>query len=472
MRAKYLLAVFAGLFGLGCNQTEVPAGQGQGGGGAGATTGTGGSAAAGATGGQAACDPSRAYALTSNKLPASLVPALNTGGWGEAPAGLPLGVDPATSRVYVGFTVKTASSYSANIVAEDGTGLITVPDAIDGGIAVTPNGFGILLFDPASSQAERKWAAVARLGTDGSRQYSTDLFRSANLTDENTKGEPSTSRLVYVAAADQLLAYFGHTMMVSGTRHQGGYLAMVNAAGTQTVLSSWFGSHNLDQRALADGQKAAVLGLGDAYPRGIIFAAVSATSKPGQGNSIYPLAANGVGAANGQLGGIQDGGDVYVIPFVTNRSLAQDFSAGEWPNTDQTKSDQIAAAAAYGTDLGLLRMSKTTAAPSGGLTATWLDAKRGAELGVDTAISQLKSARYCGGYYLLAWKETSTASGSKTSGFFTLVVDGNGTVIQPKARLPTGYDFMAGDDFVTRPDGRISWSNYVGNQITVVTLTP
>jgi hypothetical protein len=31
---------------------------------------------------------------------------------------------------------------------------------------------------------------------------------------------------------------------------------------------------------------------------------------------------------------------------------------------------------------------------------------------------------------------------------------------------------MPGDDFVTRPDGRISWSNYVGNQITVVTLTP
>jgi hypothetical protein len=261
-------------------------------------------------------------------------------------------------------------------------------------------------------------------------------------------------------------------MMVSGTRHQGGYLSMVNGAGAQTVLSSWFGSHNLDQRALADGQKAAVLGLGDAYPRGIIFAAVSATSRPGQGNTIYPLAANGVGAANGQLGGIQDGGDVYLIPFVTNRSLAQDFTAGEWPNTDQTKSDQIAAAAAYGTDLGLLRMSKTTAAPSGGLTATWLDAKRGAELGVDTSITELKSARYCGGYYLLAWKETSTASGSKTSACFTLVIDANGAVIQPKAQLPSGYDFMEGDDFVTRPDGRVSWSNYVGNQITVVTLTP
>ena len=87
-----------------------------------------------------------------------------------------------------------------------------------------------------------------------------------------------------------------------------------------------------------------------------------------------------MGSTNGQLGGIQDGGDAYLIPFITNQSLAQNFDAGVWPNIDDAKSKQIGDTAKNGTDLGLLRMSKTMAAPMGGLTATWLDAQRGKEL--------------------------------------------------------------------------------------------
>jgi len=272
-----------------------------------------------------------------------------------------------------------------------------------------------------------------------------------------------------------VLAYFGHTQMYvmadSMVRHQGGYLAIVDAAGKQTLLDGWFGSHNLDQRVIVDGTKASVLGLGDAYPKGIIYSAASTGAKP-RANSIYPLAANGVGSTNGQLGGIQDGGDAYLIPFVTNQSLAQNFDAGVWPNIDDAKSKQIGDTAKNGTDLGLLRMSKTMAAPMGGLTATWLDAQRGKELGEATSISMLKSARYGTGYYLLAWKETSTVAGSKKSGLFTMLIDGQGGVCQPKTALLADYQFTTGDDFVTRPDGRISWANANGGVINVVTLTP
>ena len=68
------------------------------------------------------------------------------------------------------------------------------------------------------------------------------------------------------------MAYFGHTNRSSdGVRHQGGYLAKVDANGNASVLDDWFGSHNLDQRLLGGGPEAATLGLGDAYPIGIIF---------------------------------------------------------------------------------------------------------------------------------------------------------------------------------------------------------
>jgi hypothetical protein len=497
MRFYGFLALFAVACGSGSISGNPPAGAaggplpagGSGGSGpsgtGGDTVGGGGSGQGGSGSGQAgsgqggpkACsEAQKPYTLAAVKLDASLVPSLDTGGFGGGRAQLPVTVDPMTGRLYVGFTRK-APTTSANFIAEDGAAasVVTVPDAIDGGIAVTSNGVAILLFDPAPKEDDRRWASVARFGTDGKAIFTTDLFRSANLTDDGTKGAPSTSRLAYIGATDQILAYFGHTqmyvMMTSMVRHQGGYLAVVDAAGKQTVLDGWFGSHNLDQRVIVDGGKAAVLGLGDAYPKGIIYSAASTTAKP-RANAIYPLAANGVGATNGQLGGIQDGGDAYVIPFVTNQSLPQNFDAGVWPNIDDAKSKQIGDTAKNGTDLGLLRMSKTMAAPIAGLTANWLDAQRGKELGEATSISMLKSARYGTGYYLLAWKETSTVAGSKKSGFFTMVIDGQGGVCQPKTALAPEYQFTTGDDFVTRPDGRISWANANGNVINIVTLTP
>ena len=410
------------------------------------------------------------------KLDASLVPSLDTGGFGGGRTQLPVAVDAMTGRLYVGFTRKSPTT-SANFIAEDGAAasVVTVPDAIDGGIAVTSNGVAMLLFNPAPKEDDRKWAAVARFGSDGKATFTTDLFRSANLTDDGTKGAPSTSRLAYIArdrSGARLLR--SHADVRHGRQHgaTSGWLPRDRRCGRQADVARWM-VRQPQPRSARDRrrQQGSVLGLGDAYPKGIIYSAASTGAKP-RANSIYPLAANGVGSTNGQLGGIQDGGDAYLIPFVTNQSLAQNFDAGVWPNIDDAKSKQIGDTAKNGTDLGLLRMSKTMAAPMAGLTATWLDAQRGKELGEATSISMLKSARYGTGYYLLAWKETSTVAGSKKSGFFTMVIDGQGGVCQPKTALLADYQFTTGDDFVTRPDGRISWANANGGVINVVTLTP
>src|SRR5690606_20153997 len=113
---------------------------------------------------------------------------------------------------------------------------------------------------------------VQRFGAAGQQSFSTDLFRSPNLEDEGTKGEASSGRLGYLSGSDTLVAYFGHTQRYDdGVRHQGGYLATVDAAGSQELLNGWFGSHNLDQRLWTGESAGAVIGLGDAYPIGIFY---------------------------------------------------------------------------------------------------------------------------------------------------------------------------------------------------------
>ena len=84
-------------------------------------------------------------------------------------------------------------------------------------------------------------------------------------------------------------------------------------------------------------------------------------------------------------------------------------------------------------------------------------------------MSMLKSARYGTGYYLLAWKETSTVARQHEERIFTMVIDGQGGVCHPRPRFWPDYQFTTGDDFVTRPDGRISWANANGGVINVVT---
>jgi hypothetical protein len=297
--------------------------------------------------------------------------------------------------------------------------------------------------------------------------FQTDLFRSANLTAEGTKGAPDGGRLGYLPSTDQVVVYFGHTQMYDdGVRHQGGYLATLDAAGVQTVHDGWFGSHNLDRRLLVDDSSAAVIGLGDAYPEGIFFSFLSSRPRP---VVLYPLAAAGNGATNGQLGGMVDLGTEIVMPFVTNRSIPQDLDAGTWPDIDETISQQIRDAAANGTDLGLLRLPKNGMNPSAPLTAAWLDVAR-AE---GTRFERLKAARYGSGkLILLGWAEATGGSRNATFQYFTTIIDAAGAVCQPKTALPADAAFTAADDIVRRADGSIVWASPGTSGIQLITLRP
>jgi hypothetical protein len=445
--------------------------------GAGALAGGGGTAgqAAAGTGGMNGPPPAtcaeavRPYQVTVTALDPGLVPYAGERSWAGATPRVPVAVD-AEGRVLVGFTRMSSGSYAAVVAREDSTAdsAWTVPDAALGGIAATNDGAGLLLFDPNPMVDARVWAAVARLGSDGALKWKTELFHSPNLEDEGTKGGASSGRIAYVLASDSLFPYFGHTQRYDdGVRHQGGYLASLDASGTEQVLSPWFGSHNLDQRMLVDGPRVAVLGLGDAYPKGIFFEYASAMWL--RTNVIYRLAADGVGSTNGQLGGMVDLGTELAIPFITNRSVAQDLNAGTWPDIDDAISMQIRDAAAAGTDLGLLLVPQEGALPMGDLPPVWLMAApaAGARLG------SLKAAKYGdGGLILIAWAENTGNARMPSSSYHTMVVDRTGAVCQPKTTLTAAQGFAAGDDLIARPDGSIVWANVQSNRIHIVKLVP
>jgi hypothetical protein len=409
-------------------------------------------------------DAARAYTVAVTPLDPSLVPDAPAQSWGGVAPRTPVAVDPSTGKVFVAFTRLEGSTRSVVIASDEGTPIV-VPNATAGGVAVTNDGVAALLFDPNTSVDARTWASVARFTAGGAEVFKTDLFRSPNLDDVGSKGGPSSARLGYVPATDALVAYFGHTQRYNdGVRHQGGYLATVSAGGAQTVLSGWFGSHNLDQRLLIDGDRIAVLGLGDAFPKGIFFSYTERLRT----NVIYRLAADGVGSTNGQLGGMVPFADDVIAPFITNRSIAQDLDAGPWPNTDMAISMQIRQAAAAGTDLGLLAVPRTML-PSGDLAPVWLDAAvaSGARLG------SLKAAQYgTSDLVLLGWAETTGERRNLSSRYYTMVVDREGAVCQPKTELPAAQAFMAGDDIVRRADGTIVWANVQAGRVQIVTLTP
>lgn len=449
-------------------------------GGSGLGTGGGGSSAADATGGAetggngsvspgaggsapASCaEAVRPYVMGAT--PIASAPALGdtTGGWGSDNfALLPVAVDPRSGQTYVGYT---SASGDAVIASPDGV-VASTAGAHLAGLAVTNDGLAALHFDPNPDVDARSWAAVVRYGADGSPRFSTDLFRSPNLDDVGTKGAPGSSRFGYLAGSDALVAYFGHTQRYDdGVRHQGGYLALVHASGEQELLSGWIGSHNLDQRLLIDAAGASLLGLGDAYPKGIFY---STLERP-RANVIFPLAADGVGSTNGQLGGMVDLGDAIAVPFATNRSIPQDLDAGTWPDIDDTISSQISAVAANATDLGLLLVNKGATPEE--LNAIWLEP----QLAADASLVELKSAPYgAGGLILLVWAEqTGSGRSAQVAGRYTMVIDRAGAVCQPKTPLDAAYAPPSGDDLVARPDGVITWANAIGSSPQLVTLTP
>ena len=409
-------------------------------------------------------EAAEAYTVSATSLDASLVPKMASRSWAGNVLQAQAAVHPQDNRVYVGFNRSDSAVIAAEGSAPDA--VISIPGAVLGGVAVTNDGVGALLFDPNASTDMRVWAAVARFSEDRSMRFMTDLFRSPNLEDEGTKGAPTSGRLGYIAQRDQLVAYFGHTQRYDdGVRHQGGYLATLDAAGAQQLISGWWGSHNLDQRLLIDGDRALVLGLGDAYPEGIFYSPVQ--NRP-RTNVLLPLASAGNGTTNGQLGGMVVSGDFIVLPFITNRSVSQDLDAGTWPDIDETIAMQIRSAAANGTDLGLLSLGRS--AMPAMLEPTWLDP----QLPMGARLTGLKSARYGKGeLILLLWAEaTGTGRSAPAPMYFTMVIDRTGAVCQPKTPLDPMFGIGPGDDLVTRPDGAIVWGNTVGGRVQIVTLIP
>jgi hypothetical protein len=382
-------------------------------------------------------------------------------------ATLPVAVDPAADRVLVGYN--DASAPSTGVLAASDGSVVEIPDAVVAGVAFTSDGFAALLFDPNEDVDARVWAAVVRFANDGTELFRTELFHSPNLDDEGTKGAPSTSRFAYLTETDSLVAYFAHTQRYDdGVRHQGGYLALVDAAGEQELLNGWFGSHNLDQRLAVDGAQAYVLGIGDAYPEGIFFDAASSGDNVNP-TVLQPLAAAGNGATNGQLGGLVNLQDELLIPFITNRSVAPDLDAGTWPDIDETIADQIRDAAANGTDLGLMRVAKPGLVDDDTtLEVTWLDV----QLGADARLEKLKSAPFGVGNVVLAWAEVTGDSRNGEESHFSMVIDAAGGTVQPKASLEDAYAFSSGDDFVARANGGVVWASAQDDGIYLVTMNP
>jgi hypothetical protein len=230
------------------------------------------------------------------------------------------------------------------------------------------------------------------------------------------------------------------------------------------VLSGWFGSHNLDQRLFVTAGRAALLGLGDAYPKGIFMGYDEPRARP---TVVHLVAAAGNGAAAAQLGALTELDDVLVATFVTDRSLPPDLDAGEWPNVDPAVSEQVRDAAANGTDLGLLLLPKgANAAP---VEPVWVDLAPAA----GARITGLKTTRYgAGDLLLLGWAETTGSSFNGASTTYTMVADRAGAICQAKQALADGQSFLQTDDVIRRADGTIVWANAQSGTASLVTLVP
>jgi hypothetical protein len=107
--------------------------------------------------------------------------------------------------------------------------------------------------------------------------------------------------------------------------------------------------------------------------------------------------------------------------------------------------------------------------PSGDLTPVWLEPS----LTAGARLERLKSARYgTADLVLLAWAEATGTGRSVARTYFTMIVDRNGGICQPKTPLPAENAFTAGDDMVMGPSGQVVWANVTNGRISVVTLTP
>jgi hypothetical protein len=141
---------------------------------------------------------------------------------------------------------------------------------------------------------------VAKQATLGTTTWDTLLFGNQDNNAEATKGDPggaASGVLGYDPTNKKVVLYVGHSMMWMPTRHQAGFLrlldptsgAVIQPAGNDVIHfgSGWFYSHNFNQRLLIDGGDYYVLAHGDAYARQLGLAKWSLKNYTGKNGTDF-----------------------------------------------------------------------------------------------------------------------------------------------------------------------------------------
>jgi hypothetical protein len=170
--------------------------------------------------------------------------------------------------------------------------------------------------------------------TGGTTTWDTLIFGNTDNNMDGTKGDPggAASGVVgYDATNKKVVLYLGHSMMWTPTRHQAGFLRLLDpAAGTviqpagNDVIhfgSGWFYSHNFNQRLLIDNGDYYLLAHGDAYPRQLGLAKWTLKNYTGKNGSDFDQSYwtitgnegdNNTNAQTGQFTRLKDGRFVMV----------------------------------------------------------------------------------------------------------------------------------------------------------------
>ena len=119
----------------------------------------------------------------------------------------------------------------------------------------------------------------------GSAAWDQLLFGNQDNNADATPGDPggaASGVLGYDAMNKKVVLYVGHSMMWTPTRHQAGYIRLLNpdtgaviAPAGDDILhfgAGWWYSHNFNQRLIIDGGNYYMLAHGDAYARQLGFA--------------------------------------------------------------------------------------------------------------------------------------------------------------------------------------------------------
>jgi hypothetical protein len=168
------------------------------------------------------------------------------------------------------------------------------------------------------------------------------VFGNQDNNADASLGDPggaASGVLGYDPTNQRLVLYVGHSMMWTPTRHQAGYLrlldpssgAVLAPAGNDIIHfgAGWWYSHNFNQRLLIDGGKYYVLAHGDAYSRQLGFARWSVSGYSNDNDtdfnqSYFTISGNvGDNNTNAQTGQLVRGpGGKFLIVHTTSQGRA------------------------------------------------------------------------------------------------------------------------------------------------------